>query len=255
LQIIDAAIAAAEKLGKQGLALGLFYEARARIAGLMGDLPAFEQFAERCAAAYTKARNPLLGAKVARLIEEARQQELGPIDPIGEADQLIATQTQVEYETIYSRMQECVDMSDRARVALTLLLQTLESFNGYLFAMSEDGISLLAGLPETMPEDEMFAWARGWLEAELNSEADVTATIEYDEEDGEHGGAGSGPIARFIDQDGRTYEPLPLVAHQNGQAQVAALLVFHLSAGPRTLPDKKLVSEIAEQLIEHAETS
>jgi hypothetical protein len=252
LKIINAAIAGAEKLGKEGLALGTFYEARARIASLMGDLAAFEQFAERCAAAYTKARNPLLGAKVARLIEEARQQELGPIEPIGEADQLIATQTQVEYDTIYSRMQECVDMSDRARVALTLLLQTLESFSGYLFGMSEDGISLLAGLPETMPEDEMFAWARSWLEVELNSEADVTATIEYDEEDGEHGAGGAEPIARFTDQDGKSFEPLSLVTHRNGQAHIAALLVFHLGSGPRTLPDKKLVSEIAEQLLEHA---
>jgi tetratricopeptide (TPR) repeat protein len=253
LRIMGTAIERGEKLGKEGLALGTLYEARARVAAFMGDRSAFDHFAGLCADEYAKGKNPLLSARFARLIEEARHQELGPIESSKEMSQLIAAESQVRYETIYSRMHECVDTSDRARCALTLLLQNLDSFTGYLFGVRADGISLLAGLPETLPDDELFDWATSHLYAEIEADAEMTATQDREEEGREDAAAYSSPTHRYTDHEGRHFEPLPLFSFRDPKPKIAALLVFHVPSGPRNAPDKSLISEIADQLLEHGD--
>src|SRR5690606_27575904 len=66
VQMIEQAIERAEKLNVCGLALGVRYEARARIALLMQDRTAFDHYAACCANEYRLGKNPVLIAKFGR---------------------------------------------------------------------------------------------------------------------------------------------------------------------------------------------
>ena len=55
----------------------------------------------------------------------------------------------------------------------------------------------------------------------------------------------------FIDQDGRNFEPILLVSANAVPPRAAALLLVQYPAGPRSLGNRTLLSEIADLLLEH----
>jgi hypothetical protein len=180
------------------------------------------------------------------LIEEARGTALAPIEPTRDSEELIAaSQTESEYETIHSRMDECLDPGDRARCALTMLLQSMECFVGYLYGVSDDGVKLLAFIPDVAPEPGIGDWARDYVRSELELYADMTATGDQDEEP-----APSVP-RRYTDRDGRMFEPTLLIGGMGNEQHIAAVLVGLISTGPRTPPNRGLLSELASELLAH----
>jgi tetratricopeptide (TPR) repeat protein len=247
LQIMDAVLETALRLGRSGLALGTLYEARARIAIWMGDPAAFERFASLCGDELAKAHNPALSARFTRLLDEARQRDVAPISLRPEILELISgAATDTDYETVESRMRECVDDNDRARCALTMLLQRMESFAGYLYGLKAGRLVLLAGLPERMPETGLDAWLDAGLQAELTAESEATATGED-----EDSGSDTADSASYADADGRSFEALWLNARDaSNQPRLAGVLAFHVAPGPRTLPDRNLLAHIAAQLLD-----
>jgi hypothetical protein len=251
LEVIGAVIAGCERTRMGGLPLGAVYEARARIAIWMNDPDAFAHYTELCAAEYRKGRNPALGAKFARLMEEARQSQPSASLPPRAADVLELSQTETGHETIQSRMLECVDENDRGRCALTILLQSCDSFAGYLFAVHGESLAPLAGLPDPQAEDALARWAEACLNAEVASQLSATATA-----DGEDDEPSSGPSIRYTDAEGRCFEPIYLVSTREDRRQrIAAVLALQISAGPRTLPSKELLTEIADALFEHGDVT
>jgi hypothetical protein len=228
----------------------VLYETRARIAIWMDDLPAFEVFAERCTQEYRQARNPALSARLARLVEEARQHEIGGDEPIPEIKEILApAHSDTAYNTIHSRILECVDEEDRARCALTLLLQSTESGLGYLYGVRDGRAVLLAALPEPPADPDLTRWVDECLQAELNAGA---ATAVEDEETDD---TRSEVAARYIDQDGREIEPIFLVATQKQARRIAGVLALHMAPGPRTLPTRPLLAELANELLEYGDVS
>jgi hypothetical protein len=145
-------------------------------------------------------------------------------------------------------MLECVDEYDRARCALTMLLQSSDSFAGYLYGVSDDALTLLAGLPDVQAEEGLTHWAESCLEAEIVSQASATATADGEDED-----QNPTPAMRYTDAEGRYFEPIFLVAKHDGEQRIAAVLVMQINPGPRTMPDKDLLAEIADVLFEHGD--
>jgi tetratricopeptide (TPR) repeat protein len=255
LELMDGVIAGCERRHMGGLSIGAVYEQRARIAIWMKDSDAFAHYSGLCAAEYKKGRNPALNAKYARLMEESRQGEPQPsLPPRAAGDLLDGAQSETGFETIQSRMLECVDESDRARCALTILLQSSDSFAGYLFGVRESELVPLAGLPELGRdvEDGLARWLRACLKAEIESQASATATADGEDED-----QSMEPAMRYTDGDGRCFEPIFLVGKREGEdeARIAAVLAMQIAPGPRTVPPKELLAEIADQLFEHGDVT
>jgi hypothetical protein len=163
--------------------------------------------------------------------------------------ELSSEASQSEHQTVVSRMRECQDAGDRARCALTILLQHVEIFAGYLYGVSKDGATLLAGLPDATPDVELDAWVRSWTAAEL-------ATLERDPIT--HKGGRSNPPPRvpsqYIDRDGRRFVPTLLSGRLRGGDYAAAVLLMHSSGRPAGY-DRALAARLADELLEHGDVS
>jgi tetratricopeptide (TPR) repeat protein len=252
LSTLEPFIDSREKLGCEGLALGILYETRARLAIRAGDRGGFERSAELCAHEYRKANNPALIARFARLLEDARQHELGDIESAPDVRELLLSlPPESEYNTVHSRILECVDDGDRARCALTLLLQSTEGITGYLYGVRDGRAVLLAALPEPPADAELAQWVDECLQSELESGENATV------DDGADalGGSRTDAARAYFDEERRCFEPVFLFATQGSAAQIAAILVLHMPAGPRVIPPRPLLEELAHELLDHGDVS
>jgi hypothetical protein len=159
-------------------------------------------------------------------------------------------ESETGYETLQSRMLECVDEFDRARCALTMLLQRMDSYAGHLYGAEASGrLRVLASLPEGEPSEALGRWLEASLEAEL--ESGVSVTTGADDED-----TGDGEVAaRYTDTDGRNFEPVFLSAKDDNGERIAGVLALQIVPGPRTPLPKELMAEIAAQLLEHGDVT
>jgi hypothetical protein len=244
---IDGVIEVAEQLGRAGLALGSLYETRARMAIRMSDSPAFERYAERCAQEYRRAQNPALAIKLVRLLDDAQQQTIGapgPLAPLRDMIQVSAEES--EYDTVHSRMLECVDSIDRARCALTLLLQSTESACGYLFGLRDGKPMLLAALPDVPVDPGMSHWLEDCVQSAFGSSDSMTQESSSEETRSES-------MLRYTDGEGRALEPVFLFGPQATERKIAAILVLHLPTHQRTLPSRRMLDDLASELMAHGD--
>jgi hypothetical protein len=248
VRTIESAIAESEQLGSIGLALGQLYETRARIAIRMQDRQSYERFSQACAKEYKRSYNPALGARFAKLVEDARQDDLTDVElPVEMRELLLSAEGADEYNTVHSRILECVDDADRARCALTLLLQSTESAAGYLFGVLAGRPTLLAALPELAADDRLMAW----VEARLTLERELSGDVTGDQADDDRPSVSE----RFTESDGRTLEAVFLLGSVERETRIAAVLVLHVPPGPRILPPRPLMTEIAEELLGHGDVT
>ena len=238
-----------ERLGTVGFVPGLAHEVRARIALAASDLEGFRQHAERCCREYAPFGNPVLTARLARLVSEARASGGPTLQSTVVLDELNTAVTSGEYLTVASRMRECHDASDRARCALTIILQHIESFAGYLYGIGKDGLTLAAGLPDATPEPELDAWLRDWTAQELASFAREPTTQKG-------GGAQprSGPADHHTDREGRRFEAILLCGRHRDDEYAAAVLVMDVP-GQRPACDRALLARLASELLEQGDVS
>ena len=181
------------------------------------------------------------------MCEAARQSQLATSEPSPEIrDWLQLPAAETEYDTVHRRMLECFDESDRARVALTLLLQATDSDAGYLYGVTPDRLVLLAALPEVSSDPGLSGWLTARLAASFDSlaaEGDETAVDETRSEEG----------GRYLDRDGRPLEPVFLLDRESEPARIAAVLALHVPRGSFTLPAEALLKQLAHELIEHGD--
>ena len=249
IAIMDDVIAIAERLGMAGLSLGLIYEARARVAISMSDRDGFDRYAAQCANEYSKGLNPALSQKLGRLMEDARENRASSADGPSPVKLLVADQTESEYDSIHSRIGECIDAEDRARCSLSLLLQSTDSCCGYLYGVWGRRVSVLAGLPEQPSDPAMARWVLQRVQAELDCGATETVSVDNPP----IGDSTQEPLSRFTDGDGRLFQVILLIAQHEREAIVAAALAVQISAGPRSMPSGELLAGIAGQLLEHCD--
>jgi hypothetical protein len=244
---IERAITSAQALRIEGLALGALYETRTRIATWMNDAPSFDRFSALCAIEYKKAHNPALSARFARLIDEGRQHEMASLPPTPiMRDLLDSLDTEGGHDTIRSRMLECVDDHDRARCALTLLLQNTDSCAGYLYGVCDGQAKLLAALPSDQSDPGLTDWIDQRLRMEVQSDATATGSLDGESDD---------VSERYRDAEGRSLEPVFLLARDDEAMKIAAVLALHVSSGPRTMIDRDLLAEIAKELLDRGDVT
>jgi hypothetical protein len=263
LALLEPEINKAEAHESRGLALGVFYEARAAIALAMRDKPSFERYAERCAQEYELGHNPALSAKFAQLMDAARQAGFAAaVVPDFERSLRGASipPPAEEDNTVVSRILECVDASDRARCALTMLLQSTDCHLGHLYGVSDDRLSALAGLPTVAAEPDIERWLTEWFIAQvIDKAADEVATVtagpdDLSEDDRTHtiDDAESGGIPlEYKDAEGHDYYPVLLVDEDSRERSVAAVLVLQAVERRRRRPPLQLLQNVANQLIVH----
>jgi hypothetical protein len=250
VRLLETAIAQRKQFGVAGLALGVLYEARARIAIMQGNRADVARFAELCASEYRIGHNPALIARFARLLEEAKRNELEPAGTAPDIRELMEPEeSSLSFSTIHSRMLECVDDTDRARCALTLLLQSTESSTGYLFGIKHGRVEVLAALPEGMPDERIRSWADLCVQKELAAQIDATVSGESD-----------GPVVfeatpRFTDGDGRVLEPFYLIEPRSRGDRLAAVLAVPVPQGGRCIPDRDLLADLATELLAHGDVT
>jgi hypothetical protein len=249
LRVLGSQIDFAEAQGRTGYALGMLYEIRARIALWMDDRENFDAAVMRCAQGYDPEKYPAMRTMLARLVDEGRHHGVVPnetVASIRESTQPSPSET--EYETIHSRIAECVDMSDRARCALTLLLQSTFSSAGYLYGTTQGrGLQLMASLPDP-PSTELERWIQLYAREAFDTEEDVTGSasdITGDVKD-------LAPM-RFDEPDGRSFDAALLFDETKEGRVLVAALVLQVDALSRTLPSHDLRSRIARELTLHGD--
>jgi hypothetical protein len=267
--IVESLIKRVIASGSSGLALGQIYEHRARIALAMRDRAAFETYAELCGVEYKKGKNALLHAKFARLIEQAR---LAEVSPATELEKLLAFEVEPlqtdDDSSVRARIAECVDGADRARCALTMLLQSTDSYLGHLFGVEETRLEPLAALPETAPDRELMSWVERWVRSERDLVANSAATTTTSEPPSttetpppyadsptastEVDGSGSVP-ALFTDSQERRFRAVLLLDGRMVQRRLVAVLVLQVQDEHRRRPPTALIAQIAALLADHGD--
>jgi hypothetical protein len=197
---------------------------------------------------------------LARLIAEANGElnESDTLDPQQLAEEAAHV---ADYETIHSRMRECVDRSDRARCALTLLLQQTERFAGYVFGF-DGGVSLtlMAALPDE-PSRELSDWASRWFAGEVlpdrsDTTADafesLTAAGNLNSVTTSARPPSNSVSERYQDTEGRLFEASLMTVWRDLESVTVGVLISQIGKGAR-LPNRGLLSQIAALMLEHGD--
>jgi len=243
----------------KGLAMGSVYEVAAWLALGRRDMAAFESFRQACTRDYELSRNPALGARIAALIDEAR--ELGmyasdtllPLPP-----SILPAAENTEFDTIHSRIVECLDAADRARCSLTLLLQSTPSCTGYLYATSpERTLKLLAALPDPPADPGLQPWvercAKSWTDRRDLDDVTVAESGPADETISSDVGTLEEVSVHYVDTDFRPYTAMPLWDAQGGARNLIAVFVLEVRANERVNLPKALTAAIARELLDHGD--
>ncbi|HKU39389.1 MAG TPA: protein kinase [Polyangiales bacterium] len=271
LAVLEPMLHEAEQYGTSGLQLGVFYELRTRIAILANDRPAYATNLQRCAQEYKKGRNTSLNAKFARLLEYARVHGFSPQN--AQLDKLGALEGQpAPHEddgSVVSRMLECVDTADRARCALTMLLQSTDSYLGHLYGIERSGLVPLAALPEVTPDPALVAWLEQWVTAEreqLAATVLASSTTTVSDQppplsDSVHTASADSEVpppqgrvpSLFSDAEGRSFRAVLLSDMRNQPRRLIAVLVSQTNEDQRYRPPQPLLAQLAAQLADHGD--
>jgi len=239
----EALIAHFEGVGASGLILGSCYETRARITLVSRDAAGFELWSARCRTEYQRARNPALGAKLARLLRDAQLAHVASM--LVTSEQVASPEPSGEpaaaQGTAISRMIECVDARERARCALELLLEQTTAGEGHLYGWLAGRLTHLASVPDLAPPEGLGEVLQAYVEAELRA-ADTTSP---------GGSEPLLPLERSNEQLWSGLRPVLLSARRDGEPLVAAVAVLGRHLDPARKPAAELLSALAQSLLEH----
>jgi hypothetical protein len=167
----------------------------------------------------------------------------GALAPLRELVQPSAAES--EYDALHSRILECVDASDRARCALTLLLQSSESAGGYLFGVRGEQPMLLAALPDLPIEPGLSHWVEDCVRSASGTAEAVT--VENAE------ATRSQSSLCYTDSEGRRLEPIFLLGPAAMDRRVVAVLGVQLSRGHRLLASRRVLDDLAMELLAYGD--
>ena len=258
---MNEALTTVEPQERAGLALGMFFEARARLAVWMRDPAAFDLYTDKTRREYERAHNPDLSSRLQSLLQEARERGLLPNSAELRALSLPPlTSSESDLETVHSRIAECMDHTERARCALTLLLQGTYSTSGYLFGVHEGTrLELMASLPDPVEDPGIMSWLQRYSQSWFMS-PEEEATIDHGEtphdtrSDTADGDAGR-PEHRYRDREGRTLELALLIAGPFEARVLAGVLVVVVDSHSNTLPSLQLCKAVGDALLENGDCS
>lgn len=274
LRVLTPLLQEAEELQQAGYAVGVLYEARARIAIAADDQAAFQLAVERCTREYNKAENPWLGARLQRLFDEAREHRMPPSEEASRLAQSFKPAAPAgRQESVQSRIAECLDEADRARCILTLLLQHLWADAGSLYVVgASQTLQLVATLPDAPGDPEVAEWVGRYARSsqrriETKDEAS-TANDSFGLPDTRPETASctdsvtaSGSLVDeaaqdehlYVDHHGRQLEALPLFEHPDRREGLAAVLVLESQPGRTLFVSQHMSASVVRELVEYGD--
>jgi hypothetical protein len=263
LQILDALLAA-HGGEDQPLLVGLLHEARAEVAVTMRDKPAFERHFAEMEQRFRDAKNPALIAHIERLARQAvlagLRASLAPA-PLPQAHQ-------VESISVLAQraLSDLSSTSERARLALQMVLHGSGASAGFLYLLKDDRIDLAAATPASEPPPHLdvrllreIEQARHRLleDEDLTAAFDVPGQVRHD----------AWPTSVFIEEvaaEARAdvistapdagYRVLVLSTKQAGQTVMVGGLVVECGPGRAIAIDAELLEPIASALHQSAVT-
>ena len=215
--LVDDVTARYEAAGVRGLLLGAAHETRARIALIRGDHEAFDKYAEACRQAYCNHRNSALLTKYKRLVQEAERKRNPNAGP-----RLHATPDSYGSYTgmrIVGALEFCRGSSERARLALTILVRQSGATAGFMFTFGATGAECVGAVGGvTLPES--ITSRVGRYLAHHSEEAPTTSTDSQDDD--------ASDSIDWRDDEGREYRPVLLSHNPGGGMAVTGLAVLAL---------------------------
>jgi hypothetical protein len=193
------------------------------------------------------------------LIDEARERGLYASDTLLPLPpSILPAAENTEFDTIHSRIVECLDAADRARCSLTLLLQSTPSCTGYLYATSpERTLKLLAALPDPPADPGLEPWvercAKSWTDRRDLDDVTVAESGPADETISSDVGTLEEVSVHYVDTDFRPYTAMPLWDAQGGARNLIAVFVLEVRANERVNLPKALTAAIARELLDHGD--
>jgi len=145
--------------------------------------------------------------------------------------------------TVISRMAECVDASERARCALTVLLEHGCAAEGHLFGWIDGRLTHLSSITATPRSQAFLSRLEAFLESELEA-IETTAP----------GGSPHStlpPGGDALDAELARFRVVPLYGQRDGEPVVAAVGALYSGQRPPPLPSSTLLAALADSLLEH----
>ena len=174
ISLIQTVIDGNERLGTTGLNLGLGYETRALLAAMMGDRENFEVYARLAAEQYKIFDNPVLKSKYEKLILEARRRNISVSSELEQEVDFsggLAGDVVGQISDILSR---CVTPGQRARLALTILMEQAGAQGGFLFGLDADDMILMSQLADDEPSLELIGQIKAYMDLQIGDYGDST---------------------------------------------------------------------------------
>jgi hypothetical protein len=215
--LVDDVTARYEAAGVRGLLLGAAYETRARIALIRGDDQAFDKYAEACREAYCSHRNSALLTKYKRLRQEADRKR----NPGAAARQQATPDSYASYTgmRIVGALEFCRGSSERARLALTILVRQSGATAGFMFTFGATGAECVGAVGGVSLPESMTSRVGRYL-VHHTEESPTTSTDSQDED--------ASDSIDWRDEQGREYRPVLLRHNAGGGLTITGLAVLAL---------------------------
>jgi hypothetical protein len=245
LAMADDCVRETEAAGASGLLLRAVYETRARVAIAMGDEAAFQLFVGRYVEDSRRGHTPVFGSRFEQLLREAAARGLSAPRALQGAherslDQALDARPNAEGELL-SR----VAPAERAAASLKLLLQATSATSGLLFGLRDGRLEPLAGVSPPSSTHGL----RDTLERYFRSQLEVdAASTELDSSPG-----GKSELASWVDESGRTFEPMLITGRHDGELFAIAVAALHHPGAERPAPRRALLEAIGDALLEGAD--
>jgi tetratricopeptide (TPR) repeat protein len=243
----DRQIALAEEEGVGGILLARCHEMRARIALALGDRTGFEQWAERFADFSQAAENPAIRGQCERLIRLGSRTGVHelvlPTTPDTESSIIADRFTSA---TLKARLDHCIDRTERARLALSLVLQACDAKGGHLFGVRQGTLEHLGSFPERDAPETLQPALAELLEQERQGDG---ATVVVDEP-AAHSSAENSPYSRIAELG---FNAQVLLANRSGEPAIVGIVVVEQEPGQTTYVPAQVAEGIAEVLAEQGD--
>ncbi len=162
-------------LGVTGLNLGLAYETRARVAISMNDQENFGVYARLCAGQYRAGHNAALTAKYERLMQAAREANLGMPEELRRAAELSVSLSRGGdvASNVRQRLAGCDGRSELIDRALALVVERTGSQWGYLYLLADGELTLAAQSTGLAPPENLQSELRAFIGRFMGDETDT----------------------------------------------------------------------------------
>ncbi len=237
-ELADEVVAMLEDFGAGGLVMGGAYETRARVALLAGDQSGFNTFAARCSAIYQAGHNPMLIARYAELMNQARLVQLEVADGlVKDAQGRVASSI---HSLLFS---DFADRGQRAQAALKAVLHEAAAESGFLYTVQAAGAQLAAQQGAVEPPPDLDTLVETLLQLLSNDGAELTATctIAADESDAE-----AGELA-WSNASGAVFTPVVLGHPTESGRMVTGVVALGPGAHAASIP-AELLSGVSQAL-------